>query len=38
MYAEDPNLRYPVRLFARGESYRLFGLFDLDRHLFSGWR
>ena len=35
VYAEDPNLRYPVRLFAHGESYRLFGLFELDRHLFG---
>ena len=35
MYAEDPNLRYPVRLFAHGESYRLFGLLELDRHLFG---
>ena len=35
VYAEDPGVRYRVRFFARGESYRLFGLLDLDLHLFG---
>ena len=35
VYAEDPGVRYPVRFFARGESYRLFGLLALDIHLFG---
>ena len=35
VYAEDPGVRYRVRFFAGGESYRLFGLLDLDLHLFG---
>jgi len=33
-YADDPSVRYPIRLFARGEPYRLFGL-RLERRLFG---
>ncbi len=31
----DAEVRYPVRLFARGYTYRLFGLIPADRHLIS---
>jgi peptide/nickel transport system permease protein len=34
-YEEDTRQRYPLELFARGYSYKLFGLFDTDRHLFG---
>jgi peptide/nickel transport system permease protein len=34
-YAEDPGVRYPVRLFARGERYRLLGLVPTGLHLFG---
>jgi peptide/nickel transport system permease protein len=35
VYEEDPAVRYPVRLFARGAPYRLWGLIPTDRHLFG---
>jgi peptide/nickel transport system permease protein len=35
VYAEDRSHRYPVRLFAHGDPYRLFGLFPCDRHLIG---
>ena len=35
VYAEDVTVRYPLRLFARGEPYRLWGLIPCDRHLLS---
>lgn len=31
----DTSVRYPVRLFVRGEPYRLWGLIDADLHLFG---
>ena len=31
----NTDTRYPVRLFARGYEYRLFGLIPTDRHLFG---
>jgi peptide/nickel transport system permease protein len=34
-YTPDPNKKLPVRLFARGDSYNLFGLIKTDRHLFG---
>lgn len=34
-YAEDTSRAYPLTLFARGHSYKLFGLFPADRHLFG---
>ena len=34
-YREDTSVRYPVRLFARGDEYYLFGLWRCDRHLFT---
>ncbi|MBN2005226.1 MAG: ABC transporter permease [Anaerolineae bacterium] len=35
-YVRDPNLKTPIRLFARGEPYKLFGLISTDIHLFQG--
>jgi peptide/nickel transport system permease protein len=34
-YVEDTSARYPLALFTRGSSYKLFGLFTTDRHLFG---
>ena len=34
-FAPDKTKRYPVRLFARAESYKLLGLINWDRHLFG---
>jgi peptide/nickel transport system permease protein len=34
-YTEDTTARYPLALFTRGSSYRLFGLFTTNRHLFG---
>ncbi|HEX8071539.1 MAG TPA: ABC transporter permease [Pyrinomonadaceae bacterium] len=34
-YNEDATRAYPLALFTRGYSYRLFGLFETDRHLFG---
>jgi peptide/nickel transport system permease protein len=34
-FEEDPTTRYPVRLFAKGEPYRLFGVIPLERHLLG---
>jgi peptide/nickel transport system permease protein len=34
-YEIDPSRKYTVYLFARGEPYRLFGLFETDIHLFG---
>ena len=34
-YVRVKGLYHEVSLFAKGESYRLFGLFDCDRHLFG---
>jgi peptide/nickel transport system permease protein len=34
-YVEDTAARYPLALFTRGSSYKLFGLFTTDRHLFG---
>ena len=35
VYTEDVSVRYPLRLFARGEPYLLWGLFPSDRHLIG---
>ena len=35
LYAEDRSRMYPVQLFARGESYEFWGLFQTDVHLFG---
>ena len=34
-YVEDESEPYPIRLLGRGEPYRLFGLIETDRHLFT---
>jgi peptide/nickel transport system permease protein len=34
-YREDASRPLPLRLFVRGEPYRLLGLFPADRHLFG---
>lgn len=34
-YGEDTSARYPLALFTRGSSYKLFGLLPTDRHLFG---
>jgi peptide/nickel transport system permease protein len=34
-YAEDKARRYPLRLFVRGEPYKMWGLFETDLHLFG---
>ncbi|WP_019639755.1 ABC transporter permease [Paenibacillus fonticola] len=34
-FVEDASQIYPIKLFARGESYSVFGLFDTDVHLFG---
>ncbi|MFQ5794265.1 MAG: ABC transporter permease [Candidatus Bipolaricaulia bacterium] len=35
IYQEDQTRKYPIRLFVRGESYKLWGLFSTDIHLFG---
>ena len=34
-YAEDTSQRYPIKLFARGDAYELWGLIKSDVHLFG---
>jgi peptide/nickel transport system permease protein len=34
-FEEDTTTRLPIRLFAKGEPYELFGLISWDRHLFG---
>jgi len=34
-FDEDTSTRLPIQLFAKGESYELFGLIPWDRHLFG---
>ena len=34
-YLEDTSVRYPVRLFVRGDAYKLWGLLKTDWHLFG---
>jgi peptide/nickel transport system permease protein len=35
VYTVDASHRYPIRLFARGDAYRLLGMIPTDRHLFG---
>lgn len=35
VYEVDKTQKYPIRLFARGDSYSFFGLFESDIHLFG---
>jgi len=34
-FATDPTVKIPLRFFAKGEEYELWGLFTLDRHLLG---
>jgi peptide/nickel transport system permease protein len=34
-FVEDPSTRYPIRLFAEGQSYRLLGVISTNRHLIG---
>ena len=34
-YENDSEIKYPVRFFAKGETYKLFGLIETDIHLFQ---
>ncbi|MCC6458229.1 MAG: ABC transporter permease [Caldilineaceae bacterium] len=34
-YNKDTSIRYPVRFFVRGEEYKLWGLFPMNRKLFG---
>lgn len=34
-YRDDLSIRYPIKLFAKGEPYRLLGLIPTHRHLFG---
>jgi peptide/nickel transport system permease protein len=34
-FVPNPEEKYPVRLFAKGEPYKLFGLVDADIHLYQ---
>jgi len=35
VYTEDISKKYPLKLFVHGQSYRLWGLFESDIHLFG---
>lgn len=35
LYVENRDARYPIRFFARGDTYRFWGLFETDRHLIG---
>ncbi len=35
VYTEDKTKRYPIRLFVRGDKYKLWGIWELDIHLFG---
>lgn len=35
IYSEDKSRRYPVKLFVKGDAYRLLGIIPSDRHLFG---
>jgi peptide/nickel transport system permease protein len=35
LYQEDTKTRYPISLFIKGTPYKLWGLFEMDTHLFG---
>jgi peptide/nickel transport system permease protein len=35
VYSIDPQQKFPLRLLVRGDSYRLWGMFESDLHLFG---
>ncbi|WJH34366.1 ABC transporter permease [Paenibacillus sp. CC-CFT747] len=34
-FSEDPEKKYSISLFVKGESYKMWGLIPMDRHLFG---
>jgi len=34
-FKEDNTKKYPVKFFAKGETYKLWGMFNSDKHLFT---
>ena len=35
MFSQDRETRYPLKVFVKGDPYKLWGLFDTSRHLFG---
>lgn len=35
MYVDDTQVKYPVKLFVEGESYKLWGIIPTNKHLFG---
>ncbi len=35
IYTENPEIKYPIRFFVKGASYKLWGLFETDINLFG---
>ncbi len=35
IYTEDRSIRHPIRFFVRGAPYRLWGIWEMDLHLFG---
>jgi peptide/nickel transport system permease protein len=35
IYTEDPTIELPIRFFVEGDSYKMWGLFEADTHLFG---
>ncbi|MBN1247749.1 MAG: ABC transporter permease [Anaerolineae bacterium] len=35
IYLDDPSVIYPIKLFVRGTPYKMWGLFEMDLHLFG---
>jgi peptide/nickel transport system permease protein len=35
VYQDDPNVRYPIRFFVRGDEYEFWGLFETTLHFFG---
>ncbi|NJM41587.1 MAG: ABC transporter permease, partial [Anaerolineae bacterium] len=35
LYQEDTKTRYPITLFVKGTPYKLWGLFEMETHLFG---
>jgi peptide/nickel transport system permease protein len=35
VYVDDPTTKYPLKLFVRGQEYKMWGLFKSDLHLFG---
>jgi len=34
-YETDPSKRYPIKLFVRGDKYKMWGVWEMNRHLFG---